>query len=384
MSKELIVSATRHETRVAVQEDDQVTEVFYQRENEYSLAGSIHKGRVTRVLPGMQSAFVDIGLDRDAFLYVSDFFEDNDEYEKIVASVEDKVLKLDKGESVAPEQALAEQAVEAQPIPVASTPAIMQPTAGMPPSSHQPSSADGREQRGRRSRRRRPHGRGLPESKYFSPRGPRESGPERSAPERNAPERFVEAPRVSESAADFAVLPGESLAKYGPGGRAPGSQPQEPAEVWPEFAADTQVIEAEPEPVQAESPLPLATEDRIEPLPAPALEVAEPEPSAESFSEEEVDAIAAESDSASEESEQETQPVTSEDGPVVLAEASEATPEGASATVREHSPRFLHRVSRRMRRKMRGGESRGDGRGTPVRKCVRPLPPIPPAPLKRV
>jgi ribonuclease G len=98
MSKELIVSATRHETRVAVQEDDQVTEVFYQRENEYSLAGSIHKGRVTRVLPGMQSAFVDIGLDRDAFLYVSDFFEDNDEYEKIVSVVEDKVLKLDKGE----------------------------------------------------------------------------------------------------------------------------------------------------------------------------------------------------------------------------------------------------------------------------------------------
>src|SRR5271156_2809879 len=75
MSKELIVSANRHETRVAVLEDDQVVEIFYQRENEYSLAGSIHKGRVTRVLPGMQSAFVDIGLERDAFLYVSDFME---------------------------------------------------------------------------------------------------------------------------------------------------------------------------------------------------------------------------------------------------------------------------------------------------------------------
>ena len=102
MSKELIVSATRHETRVAVQEDDQVTEVFYQRENEYSLAGSIHKGRVTRVLPGMQSAFVDIGLDRDAFLYVSDFFEDNDEYDKIVTSVEEKVFKMEKGVPVSP------------------------------------------------------------------------------------------------------------------------------------------------------------------------------------------------------------------------------------------------------------------------------------------
>ena len=82
---------------MAVLEDDQVVEVFFQRENEYSLAGSIHKGRVTRVLPGMQSAFVDIGLDRDAFLYVSDFFEDNEEYEKVVSSVEDQALKLNKG-----------------------------------------------------------------------------------------------------------------------------------------------------------------------------------------------------------------------------------------------------------------------------------------------
>src|SRR5436305_7970789 len=96
MSKELIVSSTRHETRVALLEDDQVVEIFYQRDKEYSLAGSIHKGRVTRVLPGMQSAFVDIGLERDAFLYVSDFFEDNEEYDKIVSTVEEKVLRLEK------------------------------------------------------------------------------------------------------------------------------------------------------------------------------------------------------------------------------------------------------------------------------------------------
>src|SRR5438094_10626535 len=96
MSKELVVSSTRHETRVALLEDDQVVELYYQREKEYSLAGSIHKGRVTRVLPGMQSAFVDIGLERDAFLYVSDFFEDNDEYDKVVTTAEDKVLKLEK------------------------------------------------------------------------------------------------------------------------------------------------------------------------------------------------------------------------------------------------------------------------------------------------
>src|SRR5690349_21974194 len=97
MSKELVVSSTRHETKVALLEDDQVVEIFYQRDKEYSLAGSIHKGKVTRVLPGMQSAFVDIGLERDAFLYVSDFFEDNEEYDKVVSSVEDKVLKLEKG-----------------------------------------------------------------------------------------------------------------------------------------------------------------------------------------------------------------------------------------------------------------------------------------------
>src|SRR5213593_1487428 len=96
MSKEMVISSNRHETRVAVLEDDQVVEVFFQRENEYSLAGSIHKGRVTRVLPGMQSAFVDIGLERDAFLYVSDFFEDNEEYEEVVSSVEDQALKMSR------------------------------------------------------------------------------------------------------------------------------------------------------------------------------------------------------------------------------------------------------------------------------------------------
>ena len=75
MTKELFVSSTPHETKVGLVEDDQLAEVFIERENEYTLAGSIYKGRVTRVLPGMQSAFVDIGLERDAFLYVSDFME---------------------------------------------------------------------------------------------------------------------------------------------------------------------------------------------------------------------------------------------------------------------------------------------------------------------
>ncbi len=66
---------TPHETKVGITEDDQLAEIYLERENEYTLAGSIYKGRVTRVLPGMQSAFVDIGLERDAFLYVSDFMD---------------------------------------------------------------------------------------------------------------------------------------------------------------------------------------------------------------------------------------------------------------------------------------------------------------------
>jgi len=76
MSKEICISSTPHETRLAILEDDQLAEIYYERENEYTLAGSIYKGRVTRVLPGMQSAFVDLGLERDAFLYVTDFLEE--------------------------------------------------------------------------------------------------------------------------------------------------------------------------------------------------------------------------------------------------------------------------------------------------------------------
>src|SRR5688572_2072174 len=78
MSKELFVTSTPHETKLAITEDDRLVEIYFERENEYTLAGSIYKGKVTRVLPGMQSAFVDIGLDRDAFLYVTDFLEEVD------------------------------------------------------------------------------------------------------------------------------------------------------------------------------------------------------------------------------------------------------------------------------------------------------------------
>jgi len=81
MSKELVISATSHERRVAILEEGQLVEIYIEREKEFALVGSIYKGRVTRVLPGMQSAFVDIGLDGDAFLYVSDVFENLEDYD---------------------------------------------------------------------------------------------------------------------------------------------------------------------------------------------------------------------------------------------------------------------------------------------------------------
>ena len=72
MNKEMIISSNAHETRVAILEDDQVAEIFIEREHKRGVVGNVYKGRVSKVLPGMQSAFVDLGLERDGFLYVSD------------------------------------------------------------------------------------------------------------------------------------------------------------------------------------------------------------------------------------------------------------------------------------------------------------------------
>src|SRR5499427_8002552 len=93
MNKEMVISSTPHETRVAILEDDHVVEVYIEREQSRGVVGNIYKGRVSKVLPGMQSAFVDLGLERDAFLYVTDVIspteealEDDDE-EPAVAAV---------------------------------------------------------------------------------------------------------------------------------------------------------------------------------------------------------------------------------------------------------------------------------------------------------
>jgi ribonuclease G len=79
MNKEMIISSTRHETRVAILEDDQVVELFIEREHSRGVVGNIYKGRVSKVLPGMQSAFVDLNLERDAFLYVTDVISPTEE-----------------------------------------------------------------------------------------------------------------------------------------------------------------------------------------------------------------------------------------------------------------------------------------------------------------
>jgi ribonuclease G len=85
MAKQLIVCVNGREKKIAIIEDDKVAEFYIERgEQHQGIVGNIYKGRVMRVLPGMQSAFVDIGLERDAFLYVSDFFDEEEEFERIV------------------------------------------------------------------------------------------------------------------------------------------------------------------------------------------------------------------------------------------------------------------------------------------------------------
>jgi ribonuclease G len=258
MSKEMVISANPHETRVAILEEGQLCEFYVEREKEFALVGSIYKGRVTRVLPGMQSAFVEIGLDSDAFLYVSDFLEDLEEFDHIVTTAEEKVQKMqDQGGQVFSTAAPSTPALE--PVDVESAPSAsnesvapphvgvhdesaeapdarspsgnVAPTYNSPPSSRpryenrhegRPNRGGGRDFRGGRGGARhggRPNrgggggrggdrrfGRELPQSKYASHR-PYEDTSTESAP---PPDGYVPT-----------ILPGESLAKY----KAPASAP---------------------------------------------------------------------------------------------------------------------------------------------------------------
>ena len=87
MGKRIVVNAGLTETRVAVQEGAVLTELYVEREGRRSIVGSVHKGVVTNVLPGMQAAFVDIGLAKDAFLYAGDY----------TANLADDVAEADEG-----------------------------------------------------------------------------------------------------------------------------------------------------------------------------------------------------------------------------------------------------------------------------------------------
>jgi Rne/Rng family ribonuclease len=253
MSKELFVSTTPHETKVGMVEDDLLAEIYLERENEYTLAGSIYKGRVTRVLPGMQSAFVDIGLERDAFLYVSDFME---------------LEESDDLDDIPTNRPVAENA---QPSNTDSSLQHAEPefaAAGGSDAPGRSAPSNGREQqdgdgRGRRRRRGR-RGERMPDSKFARPasdapvetvapaehaeqsdRPARSDRPERSGRSdrggrfgrNDRPER---SPRT-ESADDFGpppgyqpiVLPGESISKYRQAQNSPAPQrsftPQAPA-----------------------------------------------------------------------------------------------------------------------------------------------------------
>jgi ribonuclease G len=100
MAKEMIISVNGREKKIAIIENGRVSEFYIERGEENSgIVGNIYKGRVQRVLPGMQSAFVNIGLERDGFLYVSDFFDEEEEIERIV---------MEKSKKSTPEEATRE------------------------------------------------------------------------------------------------------------------------------------------------------------------------------------------------------------------------------------------------------------------------------------
>ena len=388
MSKELVIAANRHEIKVAILEDDQLVEVFFQRANEYSLAGSIHKGRVTRVLPGMQSAFVDLGLERDTFLYVSDFADEAEDFDRVTVNREPS-----RGESPSRGERVSRPPLEAAPAEVSesaetdaapiSAVASEQEPAAVPSTERtdrgeRPDRSGDRGDRGRRSRRRRGRGRGFPDSKYASADASRAPRFQEATPATEAsvastgpvPELETRPSPASAGGTDFSVLPGESLAKY----TRSNIQPLDEAEE--DEIRDLQETTVVP---QSETLAEIAEEAVEEPDDAPLAEQSETpalEPeieivvTAETFIEEaaeEIEVSEMEGDSETEGEFAGTESAAAGDEPT----PSEATPP-LSAQVREQGGRFPHRMPRRMRRKMRGtgqGESRpGESRSAEPRQ----------------
>jgi ribonuclease G len=265
MAKEICISSTPHETRLAILEDDQLAEIYYERENEYTLAGSIYNGRVTRVLPGMQSAFVDLGLERDAFLYVTDFIEledqeETEELEKAAATgqaprevrhphgtdrnggrQDERGSRHDQQERHPVEEAAQASAVSTAP-----------KSPGQTEAPQEPGEAGARRWRGRR-RRRGGRVAGAPHEAPTDFEQVTETAAEPSieselAPEIQAAEVPVAQPAPREHQAPVAfMLPGESLSKYGGTPAAetetPAPQQSAPARPAPTFKPST-LIEA--------------------------------------------------------------------------------------------------------------------------------------------
>ncbi|MGO9438805.1 MAG: Rne/Rng family ribonuclease [Terracidiphilus sp.] len=232
MAKEICISSTPHETRLAILEDDQLAEIYYERENEYTLAGSIYNGRVTRVLPGMQSAFVDIGLERDAFLYVTDFLEledqeETDELERATASSPNQPPREVRHGGTRNGQRQDRPAREPRPAGEPEPASTEAESSAFEPhalseskdDSHEGAGEPGAKRwRGRRRRRGGRSGSSTPGTQAESEETP--ATRESAALDRPAQESHeiraaaTSAPRADRVPASF-VLPGEALSKYG-------------------------------------------------------------------------------------------------------------------------------------------------------------------------
>ena len=260
MNKELYVSSTPHETKLALLEDDQLAEVYFERENEYTLAGSIYKGRVTRVLPGMQSAFVDIGLERDAFLYVSDFLDfegEEDEEEFGEVQVRPQLAEVKQSSPAEAEPAVSEtEETEEDEFAEEGDDSAEAAETETASGESQDSAGGARRWRGRRRRRGRRGGRerGPEASDSQAETAPGEQQPS-AAPEEIEPAESLAAvqeeqampqpPATNKESAGYRgmpvdyepiVLPGESIARYSRGADAgPREESDRPPEPRPEF-----------------------------------------------------------------------------------------------------------------------------------------------------
>ena len=108
MTKEMIISTNGHETMVAILEDDLVAEIFVERERQRGVVGNVYKGRVSKVLPGMQSSFIDLGLERDGFLYVAEVIDTLEEFERLEAGDDEEPRSPREKDSQAKPQARIE------------------------------------------------------------------------------------------------------------------------------------------------------------------------------------------------------------------------------------------------------------------------------------